>query len=154
MARQMVDMGRWGERDRDFIRLHDLDGGPRIAGADVGFYAIWSRSRRRLLVTVTPTERDVRAQVALRPPQATQLHRFLGSTTPSDPLRPMLELRDSDDPNDERVLGCQWWTGGSRLVVSMSSCSLDRKIGQIDLRPDQVPKLERFLANTAPAGSD
>jgi hypothetical protein len=147
----MKDMGRWGERHRDWVRLDDLDGGPRVVGADVGFYAIWSRSRRRLLVNVTPTARRAeRPQVALRPEQAAQLRDFLLTSSAADTPEAVLVLDDADGPATGAQLRLAWLPRGTRLVVTINSPTHDEPIGAIDLRPEQLQKLQRFLTSTVP----
>jgi hypothetical protein len=53
--------------ERPIIRVADDEGGE--------LYAIWSRSRRRLIVTVD--RRGQHAQVELRPEQVVELARYL-----------------------------------------------------------------------------
>jgi len=53
--------------DREAIQFEDGEGGR--------FHAVWSRSGKRLIVTVT--KRGERAQVELRPEQVKDFARFL-----------------------------------------------------------------------------
>ena len=143
----MKHRGRYGEKDREWIRLRDPN--PNEGWSD-GFYAIWSRSRKRLLVTITvnrATDAET-AQLGLQQEQVARLDEFIAAGDLG--TEAALELEDHDDASSPRRLRATWSRAGSRLLVRLIAGDDQQPIGAVDLHADQVARLGRFLAAGAP----
>src|SRR5262249_38657420 len=89
-------------------------------------------------------------QVVIRPEQAAQLRDLLVATDPDDELGPPLVLRDPDGPTRDVQLRAAWSRAGTRLLVTVEWPRFDEPVGLIELRPEQIRKLHRFLDATVP----
>jgi hypothetical protein len=114
-------------------------------------HATWSRSGKRLIVSVAGPLYDPYAQVALDPDQAEALARSLAVSPGSAVIR-------FDDADDEGELQASWNPTGSRLTVA--AAPVRRRFGgsrddgredvvAMQLRPREVEALARFLTDSS-----
>jgi hypothetical protein len=122
--------------DRSGIQLADHEGG-RLR-------VFWSRSAKRLIVWVGSTNWRALSGHTLSTAQSQALARFLAG----EMARSESEI-DLEDPDDGgATLRAAWSRSGRRLVVTGTSTGGAQN--EVELHPDQVDALARYLADSGP----
>src|SRR3954452_18070214 len=98
-------------------------------------------------MTSTSPESRSQTSASLSREQAAQMRDFL-VVNPTEITPRLLTLDDADARVDAHQLRLEWWREETRLIARITSPSHESPIGQIDLRPEQLPKLQLFLTST------